>query len=1002
MEIVGAVISMIQCFCGETCSHQSISEKCMYMRKPHALANRIEEKMELLKAREEDVRRKLQVEKVWRGMEPKAEVNMWLTNVGKIKSSVACLQEEITKNKSCLNGCCPNYTSRLKLGKHFNKKIKEADRLLAQSIYPDASLVDMMPQRGNILPATSLVGETAQRSLKLVWEYLNDGHTGIIGIYGMGGVGKTSILVAINNRLLRESTAFDNVIWVTASKDSNVQKLQKDIARAVCLSFDEEDDEMARAAQLLEALMRRRRFLLIIDDLWEAFSLEVVGIPSPGYGHECKLIITTRSMMVCRGMETMRDVEVSVLSKEEAYDLFKQKVGDEVLASPRLQAVAEDVAMECGGLPLALVTVGRALRRENDMRQWENALSQLKSAMGRIEGMENRVFTRLRFSYERLKDNVTRSCFLYCALYPEDHHIETEELIKYWIWEGMLDNLGYGESKMLQGKMILDELKNACLLEIGCQEGSLNEFVKMHDLIRDMAIAVTRVNPLFMIRAGSGIRVPPVENEWLVGLERISLMRNDLSTLSFEPRCPQLTTLLLQYNSLSKGILPSFFNHLGSLKVLDLSYTGIARLPESLSNLENLHALLLRSCWNLRYVPTMERLKELRVLDLSSTSIECTPQGMEMLLNLKHLDLSYTTVDGFDIRILGTFRFLEDLLTIGLWQPLMFGLDFVNVVASCTNLANLEANFSTLHDFNRYVLSGHWSMLESFKFCLGYPQSSKLPGKNSVGFFGIHIVEMEAPSWLPTILELAVHECSGITHLPMFIMNASSHLKHCKIKYCDEMEWIITSEWGTFPELELLEIEGLSRLQNICKGIPPAGTLSTLKVLNVTACDNLTTLLPLELVQQLNNLEEIELRSCLMLEEIVTEAESEEVIQENDNEVVLPSLQKLRLVSIPRLRSICRGPMICDSLTTIEVIDCPELEIIPFFLEIRQQLADSLKQIKGSRRWWWTLERNHPIATSLLAPLFKPESAPNEDIRVDSNTINSYGGSSGSSSFGPR
>ncbi|OIT19542.1 disease resistance protein [Nicotiana attenuata] len=308
--------------------------------------------------------------------------------------------------------------------------------------------------------------------------------------------------------------------------------------------------------------------------------------------------------------------------------------------------------MECGGLPLALVTVGRALRRENDMRHWENSLSQLKNPMGRIYGMESRVFTRLRFSIERRKDNVTRSCFLYCALYPEDHHIETEELIKYW--------------------------------EIGCQEGSWNEYVKMHVLIRDMAIAVTIVNPLFMIRAGRGIRVPPVENEWL-------------------------------YNSLSKGILPSFFNHLGSLKVLDLSYTGIA------------------------------------------------------------------------------------------------SLDFVNVVASCTNLANLEANFSTLHDFNRYVLS-----------------------------------------------------------------------------------------------------------------------------------------------------------------------------------------------DIPTLRSICRGPMICDSLTSIEVIDCPELEIIPFFLEIRQQLVDSLKQIiKGSRRWWWTLGRNHPIPTSLLAPLFKPESAPNEDIRVDSKTVNSYDGSSGSS-FGQR
>ncbi|XP_059276995.1 probable disease resistance protein At4g27220 [Lycium ferocissimum] len=998
MEIVGAVVSMMQCFCGETCSHQSISKTCAYLRKPHALANRLDEKMELLKAREEDIKRKLHVENLWRGMEPKAEVHMWLTNVEKIRSGIASIQDKITKDEGCLNGCLPNYVSRFKQGKCINKKIKEVDRLLGQSIFPDASLVDMMPQRGKILPTTSLVGKTAQRSLEVVWKYLNDGHTGIIGIYGMGGVGKTSILLAINNQLLRESTVFDNVIWVTASNDSNVQKLQKDIARAVGLSFDNEDDEMTRAAQLHEALLRRSRFLLIIDDLWEAFPLEVIGIPSPGYGHECKLIITTRSMMVCRGMETTREVEVSVLSEEEAWDLFKQKVGDEVLASPRLKVVAKDVSKECGGLPLAIVTVGRALRRENDLRQWIIALSQLKSATGRIEGMENRVFARLRFSYERLKDNVTKSCFLYCALYPEDHHIETEELIKYWIWEGLLDYLGYGESKMLQGKMILDELKNACLLEIGCQEGSLNEYVKMHDLIRDMAIAVTRVSPLFMIRAGHEIRVPPVESEWLEGLERISLMRNDLCSLNFEPRCPQLTTLLLQYNSLSKGILPSFFNHLQNLKVLDLSYTGIDLLPDSLSNLENLRALLLRSCWNLREVPTMERLKELRFLDLSSTSIVC-PQGMEMLLNLKHLDLSNAKVYGFDSQILGTYRFLENLL--------MLGLDFVDVVEHCTNLTNLEANFSNLQDFNYYVLSGHWKTLESFKFCIGYPQSSKLPGKNSVGFFGIHIVERESPSWLPGILELDIHECSGITQLPMFIMNASSNLKRCKIKYCDEMEWIITPEWVAFPNLELLEIEGLSGLQNMCKGIPPAGTLTNLKVLNVIACNSLMTLLPLELVQQLKNLEELELESCSMLEEIVTEAENEEVIQENNGELVLPCLRKLRLVSIPRLRSICRGPMVCDSLMTIEVIDCPLLGRLPFFLEIRQQLVDSLKQIKGSRRWWWTLERNHPTATSLLAPLVRPEreqhcSASNEDIIVEINNICSSGGSSGNSSFGPR
>lgn len=77
---------------------------------------------------------------------------------------------------------------------------------------------------------------------------------------------------------MRESTIFDNVILVTASNDSNVQKLQKDIARAVGLSFDDEENEMKRSAQLPEVLMRRRRFLLIIDDMSEAFPLEVIGI----------------------------------------------------------------------------------------------------------------------------------------------------------------------------------------------------------------------------------------------------------------------------------------------------------------------------------------------------------------------------------------------------------------------------------------------------------------------------------------------------------------------------------------------------------------------------------------------------------------------------------------------------------------------------------------------------------------------------------------------------
>ncbi|KAF3632449.1 hypothetical protein FXO38_26159 [Capsicum annuum] len=154
---------------------------------------------------------------------------------------------------------------------------------------------------------------------------------------------------------------------------------------------------------------------------------------------------------------------------------------------------------------------------------------------------------------------------------------------------------------------------------------------------------------------------------------------------------------------------------------------------------------------------------------------------------------------------------------------------------------------------------------------------------------------------------------------------------------------------GHISPSRVIRDRGSEQIAEFMQGDSTSRNSFNLKVLNVIGCDNLMTLLPLELVQQLKNLEELELQSCSMLEEIVTEVENEEGIQENNGEVVLPSLRKLRLVSMPRLRSICRDPMICDSLTTIEVVDCPELEILPFFLEIRPQLVDSLKQIKGSR-----------------------------------------------------
>ncbi|KAL6213446.1 hypothetical protein ACLB2K_012893 [Fragaria x ananassa] len=244
--------------------------------------------------------------------------------------------------------------------------------------------------------------------------------------------------------------------------------------------------------------------------------------------------------------------------------------------------------------------------------------------------MEELVYSRLSFSYERLKDDTTRSCFLYCAMYPEDHQIEARDLIEYWIWEGLLGDGGRIQANIWKGEMILADLKDSCLLDNVDADGGV-DCVKMHDLIRDMAIGITNTSPRFVISSGVGVEKASLGKEGIEDVERISIMYNELKCLPGKPLCSKLSCLLLQYScianvvllccflitlvncdsstammlidrqelgflqnfkSLYKGAMPS--GALGALKILQISYCNSLesvlnpRLIEHLGNLEEL------------------------------------------------------------------------------------------------------------------------------------------------------------------------------------------------------------------------------------------------------------------------------------------------------------------------------------------------------------------------------------------------------------------------------
>lgn len=331
----------------------------------------LREKTNELSAREQDVITEVQSEEMVQGKKRKREVDAWLKSVERLKDRVDSIEKDVTEQKG--------WIWRYKLRERILDIETEVVQLREKSEFSCGVAIESFSEGGNPQPAAKLLGESANRILRVINDHLSDGNVGKVGVHGMTGVGKTTIMKHICNELLNSSNGFKSVIWVTASKALNLSRLQCEIANAIRLDLSNAcDDEESASSKIYAALLRRGKCLLILDDLQEPFSLERIGIPEPNQINGFKLAITTRSLMVCRGMETERMVQVEALSDEEAWELLKEKVGEGILESSEIKSIAKLIIDECGRVPLKIISVGRKLREVGDVSVWRNVLNDLK------------------------------------------------------------------------------------------------------------------------------------------------------------------------------------------------------------------------------------------------------------------------------------------------------------------------------------------------------------------------------------------------------------------------------------------------------------------------------------------------------------------------------------------------------------------------------------------------------------------------------------------------
>ncbi|KAJ6359622.1 hypothetical protein OIU77_003766 [Salix suchowensis] len=320
-----------------------------------------------------------------------------------------------------------------------------------------------------------------------------------IGIYGPGGVGKTALLT-------QDFLKIDGRVKVFQQK-----------------------------ARELSSVLSQKKFVLLLDDLWKPVDLAEVGVPSRENGS--KLVFTTSSEELCNSMGAEEKIRVGGLAWDKAWKLFQEKVGEDTLnIHPEIPRLAETIAKMCNGLPLALITVGRAMAFRKTLSEWRHSIEALSRATAEFPSTPHQDFVLVKFGYDSLPSDKVRSCFLYCALFPEGFCIKKSDLIDYWIGEGFLGAYSDACEARIEGHTIIDILAQACLLE---DEG---RDVKMHQVIRDMALWVDsrRERPAYLVKAGTQLADAPEVGKWEV-VRKVSLMANNIQNLSKAARNSEIS-----------------------------------------------------------------------------------------------------------------------------------------------------------------------------------------------------------------------------------------------------------------------------------------------------------------------------------------------------------------------------------------------------------------------------------------------------------------------------
>ncbi|GLT98335.1 hypothetical protein SLE2022_158440 [Rubroshorea leprosula] len=788
----------------------------------------------------------------------------------------------------------------------------------------------MLESRSNLTTTYSCLGYCSEvigrkndvsKIVDLLINSSNKQPLSVISIWGMGGLGKTTLVKSV----LKDekiSKHFGKIMFVCVSEDFDVKRILKEIFESLT-QMSCSIENLSTLVETIRGKLENENYLLILDDVWNEDSLKWEALRGClleiNKNRGRRMVVTTRSEKVALTMGTVDEhmYHLKGLKHEECWSIMEQRAfGDSLVPNPELEGIGRQIAKKCGGVPLVANVIGAAMGNKKDRCEWLS-IKNLDAWDSLKDDREDGIQRILQLSFDRLPSSTLKQCFAFCSILPKDYPIQKEVLIQLWMAEGYLQP-PEGSSMVTEdiGNKCFNDLLSYSLFEE--ERDSHGNIYKMHDLIHDLAMHNSKSETL-IFKASSERNIAHVQHLNLVD-------SGERMPTNFEEVAKKLHSLFCEADNFSK--MSESFKRLHILKLWDAD--KLHQLPVSIGKMKHLRFLDISGA-NIKEVPQfimkLYKLQTFRFMNCHS--IEEQPKGVENLVNLKHIYFNNEKC-----MPVGIGR-LTNLQTLGLFVVGQQGGNQIEELGSLSRLKG-ELWISHLEHVENYSESSKAKLCEKigvdklkleWKWGRNIMESkideTVLEGLQPYSSLRSLIVKgyggEKCPSWmncslgesllLNNLVDLNIEFCDQLKCIPN--MSGFSALQQFNIIRCKELTSVGDGAFVLPTSLRQLLVSYCPRLETIGNSLC---TLTCLEDLELNGCDNLR---PIPSVNGLSSLKKLSIVDC-------------------DGLVYLPiglssctALKVLWISNCRNLISISEDLKELHSLVVLRIYDCKNLRSIP-------------------------------------------------------------------------